>query len=78
MTKTYPEPPDTTIVGFGSPITRAYVRIDEWSINMPPDARWWEATDGSVKEPLTWEQITDGRHYGAPYILEPKAMEVSE
>jgi hypothetical protein len=78
VTKTYPEPPDRTIVGFGSPVIRVYVRVDEWRIDVSPEARWWEASDDSTEDPITWAKVTDGRHYGEPYILVPAPMEATE
>lgn len=77
MTSTFPEPPDTTIIGFGSPVARVYVRVDEWRLPQTPEARWWEADDMSTEDPLTWEQVTDGRHYGAPFVLVPAMMSVA-
>jgi len=75
MKPIYAEPPDLSIVGYGSPIVRAYVRMDAWTPSSLPMNRWFETHDQSTKEALTWEEVTDARHYGAPYLLTPSPIE---
>jgi hypothetical protein len=74
MTATYPEPPDGSIVGWGTPIHSCYVRIDEYAEVDTPLQRWFPPDDAAdlVDGPATWEQICSD--WPGPYLLTPTPL----
>jgi hypothetical protein len=80
MVTTYVEPPDGSIVGWGSPVLAVHVRIDEYAHPTPgpdEDERWFQA-DEVDDDPLCWESLCRShRGDGVPYLLVPASLEVA-
>jgi hypothetical protein len=71
-----PEPPNTSIVGWGHPIRAAHVRIDDYANADHRDERWFSVDDGLDDEPLSWSSLLRSqRGNGMPYLLVRKELE---
>ena len=70
------EPENHTLVGWGSVISGAVVRIDEYVYDGDdPYARWFPVSDNSLAEPMTWESIITSVNSSADlFILEKKSL----
>jgi hypothetical protein len=70
------EPENHTIIGWGSIISGAVVRIDEYVYeNDDPYARWFPINDNSLTEPMTWKSIVASVNSSADlFILEKKSL----
>ncbi len=78
MSATRPEPPDGTIVGWGSPVKAVLVRVDEWTTPPGSTDRWWPADDGTFEHPIDWATACDRNHHrGEPYALVATPLEAS-
>lgn len=57
----FEEPPNHSVVGWGSPLIRgARVRIDEYVDERDdPLERWYDFSDDSLERPLTWQEYCD-------------------
>lgn len=77
MTTVFEEPPNLSVVGWGSPVIRgARVRIDSYvDKEDDPLARWFDFSDDSLDAPLTWQAycdwITDRDYHPQLFIPRP-------
>jgi len=78
---TYPEPPDGSIVGWGHPITTAFVRLDEAArvAGWNNGDRWFTADDSDgAPDPVSWDALLrQNARAGAPYLLTPTPIEAT-
>lgn len=66
--RTYPEPPDGSIVGWGHPIRQVRVRLDDFAESDVPHERWFLASDDDLEAPKDWAAVLASDGY-EPYLL---------